>query len=137
MSQKPYVEAVEGFNRTLKKLMTYVARANPGDALVERTHRRVILAVDLLPTLSVAEVGPYLERYTDEIARGDAEFFLASEYNSDIGGETLSSDVARLIAKVRETWAASRAEGRELFMEALQLLLDDYLDVLEAEHAEA
>jgi hypothetical protein len=127
------VAHTEGFVASLKLLMADLCRRFPQDALVDRMRKRISLAADVCPTTLVELVGSHLYPYREQIYGENADFFLDSEFREEYARATDDEKVAiavHVVPKVKQAWREAGPEEREAYAEAVQGLLDDYIEYL-------
>jgi len=134
MSQSTsYMQFVESFNRSIKRLCRDLSSRYPGDALIWRTQQRVLLVVDQCPIRAMEEVGPYLHAYKDQILLRDKQFFLETNYDKELR-ESIDSGKADLvryiIPKIKVSALNSSVDVLDEYWELILDMLEDYIGYL-------
>lgn len=133
MSSKKSLEHLTEFCRSLKKLAKLAMCIFPNDAIMARANKRIIFAVNEFPIWVIDEVGLHLMKYSEQIDNGDEKFFLKNEYDEEIQENIRNNpETAELtiyiIPKVKDAWRKSDKEARDMYMSAIQSMLDNYVD---------
>jgi hypothetical protein len=124
---------LESFNRAAKLLAIDTAKQFPGDAKIYRVKERILTAASLSPEILINTMGPYLFKYNKQIYKGDAEFFIANSYDEDIktaSDREKTDAVEYIMPKVKEAWKLKTEGEKQEYMEAIQQMLDDYIEYL-------
>ena len=129
----PLVMHIETFNSTLRILVRSLAGRLPNDVQITRIQKSIVLVIDTLPLYALEQVGPYLYKYKDSLAREDIDFFLANDYQDELSAakDANKRDAAAfLIPKLKECAASmSRDEQEECKSLALDMLVS-YMEYL-------
>lgn len=141
---RPFEVVVNEFLRKLKFLTNDMRRRFPGDAVIDRAHKRIMLAADLLPVDVIDAMGPYLMRYQEEIDSDDPEvwarFYAEGSENvfqADVRSakDAENQELATYIVPRLQAHARQESfEVRRDYLLRARGLIDDYLDYLEHRH---
>lgn len=122
------------FNSLLKQLITFAT--NKSIALKTNNVKvRACSAINSLPTIGIDNVGPYLEKYAEKIQKRDADFFLKSEYDSEVedAGDD-REDIIQLLEMIKKIYVSkcSTEEQNKVFNDVGHMLelYREYLNAL-------
>lgn len=131
---------VTAFHKELKGLMTNLVKLQPGDAVVARTQKRLVLACDITPLQIVEWTGATIFTYMDSVYSDDPEEwskFLDPEtslFDAPLGENTQATnqeDAKYLISRVQDIVRPMSEADRRSYIERVRRLLDLYLDYRE------
>ena len=118
------IQAVENFNRDLKALILDVESRLENDATVRRTKNRILLALDVDPTLGPEFLGNYLLRFREQILKRDESFFLENSYEAAMAQGTNPERVQLVAVFIPRLKASARALTPDEREDYWDLILD-------------
>lgn len=120
------------FNSLLKQLITFAT--NKSLALKTNNVKvRACMAINSMPLIGIENVGPYLERFSQQIEARDADFFLSSDYSDEIeDGDDDREDIIKLLEMIKKIYVSkcSQDEQKKVFsdIEHMLILYREYND---------
>ena len=133
-SGRTLVAVVESFNKTLRRITMYVANSKPNDAMIQRVRNAMILAIDAMPCVALEKMGPYLDRFAEDIYAKNSSFFLMNSYDAELqeaSGSDEAELAAQIIPEVKAIWNKSDENVQADLWKAITSLTNDYIDYLE------
>lgn len=130
--------AISGaFNSAIKKMITKNRNMSKNES-VDKISKLVNLALDANPLIGLKSMGPYIDRYYNEVSNGDINFFLNLDYDRIVkkvaDSETDDDSIARKyigdiveVANVtKKNWAKFNDKEKNLIIKDFQEMLKFY-----------
>lgn len=119
---------VENFNSTLKQLFKTVigqSKMLQAYALVNRSEKRLNMALNEAPFIGIEIMAPLLMKYANQIRARNDQFFMTAAFDDDVAPEyeQFRNDIAMAIAEMRTLYKTSSAEQKGEFNNAICKLL--------------
>lgn len=128
------------FNSALKKMVTKNKNAAKNDQTIEKLSRLAYLAIDANPFIGLNKMGPYIDRYYDEVESGKVDFFMNLDYGelvvekeqekgssmADAVTQTYINDVMKVAKITKDNWTKFTEAEQSMFVKDFREMIKYY-----------
>jgi len=124
MSAPKGEKQITEFNSSISWLINLVRKLHPKNADIDRAASRISIAKQTDPTILIKMVGPYLERYSDDIIEYDDQFVLTM----DISKQTNDVFVQTIFTLLTESYKGFKTKERDIVKDKINDMLNTYTE---------
>ena len=114
---------LKGFNRHLSEFFDDVLRVFPNDIEIKKAHSSLTTLQSMNPKIIINVWKTYISNYySDEIEKGNLEYFLSKDYSSDLQDSDNNKEILDKIEKMKNSIMLMSDENKEKTIKYLQNL---------------
>lgn len=121
------IENIEAFNKHLRYVINVLISKNKDDAKLDRTRKRINMALDVSPDIGIKKAGEYIYRYREQISESTPQTMITAVENGTIKEINEADDeVKYIVNRIILTLKDCTPQEQAAVHKKLRQLLSEY-----------